>query len=44
MRSGKGWILALPLSGHSGELLAPELPWVGPALPPGALSLVQAIT
>jgi len=31
-------------SGHSGTLHAPELPWVVPAFPPGAQSLVQAIT
>jgi len=46
-RSGKGWILAPPLwslRGHCTELHAPELPWVGPAFPPGAQSLVQAVT
>ena len=31
-------------SGHSGALLAPELPWVDPAFIPGAQSLVQAVT
>jgi len=31
-------------SDHSGSLLAPELPWVGPAFPPGAPSLLQALT
>ena len=31
-------------SGHSATLHAPELPWVGPVFPPGAQSLVQAIT
>ena len=31
-------------SGHSGALHAPELPWVGPAFPPGAQSLVLAMT
>ena len=31
-------------SGHSGALHAAELPWVGPAFPPGAQSLVQAVT
>ena len=30
-------------SGHSGKLLAPELPWVGPTFLPGAQSLVQAL-
>ena len=30
--------------GHSGALLAPELPWVGPAFPPSAQSLFQAMT
>ena len=30
--------------GHSGTLHAPELPWVGPAFPPGAQSLFQAMT
>jgi len=32
------------LSSHSGTLHAPELPWVGPAFPPGAQSLLQAVT
>jgi len=32
------------LSTHSGALLAPELPWVGPAFSPGAQSLVPAMT
>jgi len=35
------------LSGHSGALHcmhAPELPWVGPAFPLGAQSLLQAVT
>jgi len=31
-------------SSHSGTLHAPELPWVGPTFPPGAQSLVQAVT
>jgi len=31
-------------SGHSVTLHAPELPLVGPAFPPGAQSLVQALT
>ena len=31
-------------SHHSGTLHAPELPWVGPVLPAGAQSLVQAVT
>ena len=31
-------------SSHSGVLHAPELPLVGPAFPPGAQSLVQAVT
>jgi len=31
-------------SGHSAALLAPELPWVGPAFPPGAPLLIQAVT
>ena len=31
-------------SSHSGALLAPELLWVGPAFPPGAQPLVQAMT
>ena len=30
-------------SGHSGELHAFELPWIGPAFLPGAQSLVQAM-
>jgi len=30
-------------SSHSGALLAPELPWVGPSFPPGAQSLLQAV-
>ena len=30
--------------GHSGTLHAPELPSVGPAFPPGAQSLLQAVT
>ena len=29
---------------HSGALLAPELPWIGPAFPPGAQSQFQAVT
>jgi len=29
---------------HSGNSLAPELPWVGPAFPPGAQLLFQAVT
>jgi len=45
MRPGKGWFLApLPLSDHSGALHTPELPWVGPVLPIGAQSLLQAVT
>ena len=31
-------------SNHSGKLHAAELPWVGPAFPPGVPSLVQAVT
>jgi len=31
-------------SGHSAALHAPELPWVGPAFPPAAQSLLQAVT
>ena len=31
-------------SDHSGSLHAPEHPWVGPAFPPGAPSLLQAVT
>ena len=31
-------------SSHSEVLHAPELTWVGPAFPPGAQSLVQAVT
>jgi len=31
-------------SGHSAALLVSELPWVGPAFPPGTQSLVQAMT
>jgi len=31
-------------SGHSGTLHAAELPWAGPAFPPGAQSLLQAVT
>jgi len=31
-------------SSHSDALHAPELPWVGPAFPPGAQSLPQAMT
>jgi len=30
-------------SNQSSALLAPELPWVGPAFPPGAQSLFQAV-
>jgi len=47
MRSGKGWILtpSLPVTQvYWIALHAPELRWVGPALPPGAQSLVQAVT
>jgi len=29
---------------HSGALQAPELPWIGPAFPPGAQSLFQAVS
>ena len=32
------------LSSHSGTLHAPELPWLGPAFPLGAQSLLQAVT
>jgi len=32
------------LSSHSGTLHAPELPWVGPAFPSSAQSLLQALT
>jgi len=31
-------------SGHSDALLTPELPWAGPAFPPAAPSLLQALT
>ena len=31
-------------SSHSGALHVPELPWISPAFPPGAQSLVQAMT
>ena len=31
-------------SRHSRTLHAHELPWIGPAFPPGAQSLVQAVT
>ena len=31
-------------SSHSGAWLTPELPWVGPAFPPGVQSLFQAVT
>jgi len=31
-------------SGHSGTLHAPVLPLSGPAFPPGAQSLLQAVT
>ena len=31
-------------SSHSGTLHTPELPWVGPAFPPGAQSLLQDMT
>jgi len=31
-------------SGHSGPLHAAELPWAGPAFPPGVQSLLQAVT
>ena len=44
MRSRKAWILAPPPSGQSAALHAPELPCVGPAFPPGAQSLIQAVT
>ena len=43
MRAGKGWILAAALPSLS-TLHAPELPWAGPAFPPGAPSLLQAVT
>ena len=42
-----GWILALPLpitQMHCIALHAPELPWAAPAFPPGAQSLLQAMT
>ena len=42
MRAGKVWILAPVLP--SGTLHTAELPWVGPAFPPGAQSLLQALT
>jgi len=47
MRYGKGWIRVDPgstSSGHLGTLCAPELPWVCPAFPPGAQSLLRAVT
>jgi len=31
-------------SGHSAALHGAELPWVGPAFPPSAQSLLQAVT
>ena len=31
-------------SGHSHTLHAPVLPWAGPTFPPGAQSLLQAVT
>jgi len=31
-------------SGHSDALLTPGLPWAGPAFPPAAPSLLQALT
>ena len=31
-------------SSHWDALHTPELPWVGPVFPPGAQSLVQAVT
>jgi len=43
----KGWEGVDPgftPSSHSDSLLAPELPWLGPAFPPGAQSLLQAMT
>jgi len=43
----EGWEGADPGSTpscHSGALCAPELPWVGPAFPPAAQSLLQAVT
>jgi len=39
----QGWILAAALPSLS-TLHAPELPWAGPAFPPGAPSLLQAVT
>jgi len=33
-----------PPSSHSGALHTPEFPWVGPAFPSGAQSLLQALT
>jgi len=44
MRVGKQGDLGFSPSGHPGSLHAPELPWVGPAFPPGAPSLLQAMT
>ena len=44
MGAGKGWILAPPLLVTQGALHAPELPSVGPTFPPGAQSLLQAVT
>jgi len=43
MKAGKGWILIAALPSLS-TLHAPELPWAGPAFPPGAPSLLQAVT
>ena len=40
----KGLDSGFTLPGQSGLLHAPELPWVGPAFPPGAQSLVLAMT
>ena len=40
LRRGGSWLHPFH---HSGELHAPEL-WTGPAFPPGAQSLVQAMT
>jgi len=43
MRSGKVGILVPLPSSHSAALHAPELSWAGPAFPPGAQPLFQAV-
>ena len=43
-RSREGVNPGLTPSSHSSALLAPELPRVSPAFPPGAQSLFQAMT